>query len=86
MTENERRKALQNAISYWMPQAWPYGSVRYTIISLTYVGDVDSGSVDVYVDKDGDAAVIQFTNEECYGETPLTPSAAIQRVYDAVYA
>lgn len=86
MTEEERRSAIRGAIKTWMPMAWPNGGSRYTILSITLTGDVDSGGVDVEVDKDGDTATVQFTNAECYSETPLTSGAAVTRVYDASYA
>jgi hypothetical protein len=50
-------------------------------------GDADDGGVELEVSLDGTAtATITFTNEECYGETPLSPAAARQHVYDGTYA
>jgi hypothetical protein len=73
-----------DALNYWMPQRWPNGGSTYTMLSVTFTGDVDSGGVDVEMDKDGDTATVQFTNDECYG-TQLAPATALQRVYNASY-
>jgi len=87
MTEEERAAAIQGALNYWLPISWPAGGYRYTVVSVTPTGDVESGGVDVEVSRDGtESATIQFTNDECYGETPLAPSTAKQRVYDGSYA
>jgi len=87
MTEEERQVAVLGVINYWMPNSWPEGGHRYTIIGVTLTGDAESGGVDVDVSRDvTETTTIQFTNDECYGETPLTPGAAKQRIYDATYA
>ena len=87
MTELERQKAISGALNYWMPVSWPHSGSRYTILSVTPTGDAESGGVDVEVSKDGAlSATIQFTNDECYSEAPLTPAAAKQRVYDGSYS
>jgi hypothetical protein len=87
VTEQERQDQITNAIHYWMPDSWPESGQRYTLVSFTFTGDVESGGIDVEVSKDGTAsAVIQFTNDECYGPSPLAPATAKQRVYDGSYS
>jgi len=87
MSEEERRGAILSVLSYWLPVSWPEAGYRYTITDTTLTGDVDAGGVDLEVSRDGtETTIIAFTNEECYGDTPLTPSAARQRVYDGSYA
>jgi hypothetical protein len=86
MTELERQVAIEAAIHYWLPISWPESGYRYTVTGFVLTGDAETGGVDLSVSRDSEVAVIQFTNDECYGETPLTPSAAKQRVYDGTYA
>lgn len=87
MSETERQDAILHAINYWMPDSWPEGGHRYTIVGVTLTGDAESGGVDLEISRDvTESATIQFTNDECYGETPLTPADAKQRVYDGSYA
>ena len=86
MTEDERQTVVRTAINLWMPLGWPNGGSRFTLTSVIPTGDVDSGGVDVEVDKDGDVATIQFTNTECYGESAISFAAALQRVHTATYA
>jgi len=87
MTEDERAAAITNAIYYWLPYSWPEGSHHYTLSSITPTGDAISGGADLTVLRDdATSATIQFTNDECYGETALVPSVALQRVHDGTYA
>lgn len=87
MSEEERYGAIQSALSYWLPVSWPEGGHRYTLTDTTMTGDADDGGVELEVSLDGTAtATITFTNEECYGETPITPATARQRVHDGSYA
>ena len=53
-------------------------------MSIVPSGDVESGGVDVNMEKDGTPGIIAFTNDECYGDTPLTAANARARVYDWV--
>jgi hypothetical protein len=86
MTEAERQANIDAALVYWLPASWPYSGNRYAVTSVTFTGDVDTGGVDVEVSRDGTAsATISFTNDECYGATPLDYAAARQRVYSGAY-
>lgn len=87
MTELERQDQIKTAIHYWLPDSWPESGHRYTLVSFTFTGDLESGGIDVEVSRDGTAsAVIPFTNEECYGSSPLDPGTAKQCVYDGSYS
>lgn len=85
MTEEERQSVIEGVISVWMPVSWPVGGSRYTILSVTLTGDSSTGGVELLVDKDGATATISFTNEECYGGTPMTSGDALARVYAGTY-
>jgi hypothetical protein len=86
MTEAERQARIEAALVYWLPASWSYSGKRYTVASITFTGDTETGGVDVDVSRDGTAsATISFTNDECYGATPLDAAAAKQRVYSGTY-
>jgi len=87
MTEQDRQSAIAMALGYWLPTHWENSGSWYKLVGYEFTGDIDSGGVDVTVEKDGAAsAVVSFTNDDCYGGSILTASAAKSAVYGGTYS
>lgn len=86
MDENERRFRIVNALWWWLPARWEHDGSLYEILRFELTGDAEVGGVDLYVTKNaGEEALVNFTNEECYGEgTQLQPDDARTRIYTEV--
>jgi len=84
MTEEERAGLVWSKVNFWLPVGWDNEGSSYEVMSIVPSGDVESGGVDVNMEKDGTPGIIAFTNDECYGDTPLTAANARARVYDWV--
>lgn len=77
MTEEERQEYLLSLVWYWFPVRWWDSGSLYTITDSSVTGDLESGGLDIYASKDdGDPVLIQFLNDNCYGGSALTVSAA----------
>ena len=84
MTEEERAALIWSRVNFWLPVRWEHQGIQYEVTDTTPTGDIEAGGVDVSMEKDGTPGVIAFTNDECYGETPLSAASAKARVYDWV--
>jgi hypothetical protein len=80
MTEQERQALLSMALTYWLPIGWDDGGSRYERIGYEFFGDVTSGGIRVTASKDGATAItIDFSNEDCYGDSKLGAEDAMNK-------
>lgn len=81
MTEEERSQLIIDRVWYWLPVRWYANGFQWEITNLTITGDVDSGGISLSINKDGTPVDdVSFTNDELYGDTPLSSEQAHARV------
>lgn len=81
MTEEERNVKIFDILNYWLPVRWTDGINWWEVKNVTVTGTVEEGSANLAFSKnDGDTFSIEFTNDEMYGDSVLSPDAAKARV------